>query len=381
MSEFKRMLDLREEAEKKSLFLFGPRQTGKTHLLKKQFPNSRFYNLLLADVFFALSQRPQSIRESVAAGEGGPSPIVIDEIQKLPILLDEVHAMIEESGMKFVLTGSSNRKLKRGGANLLGGRARIKHLFPLTFPEIRPYDIVRACNYGALPSIYSSDDPAADLISYCGTYLKEEVAAEGAVRSIENFSRFLQVAAVTNGELVNFTSIASDAGVPARTVHEFFSILEDTLLGSVVPPFKLSRKRKAISTAKFYFFDVGVANILAGRSGIKPKTELFGKVFEHLVFTELRAFLSYTKDRRELSFWRDRYGHEVDFILGDSTAIEVKATETVSEKHLGNIRLLSEEVAFKHALIVSLDSHPRKIGNLLILPWQRFLEELWAGKF
>jgi predicted AAA+ superfamily ATPase len=380
MQEFKRKIDFKDEAKKKSLFLFGPRQTGKTFLLRHLFPHSLYYNLLFADVFLKLSQRPETIRETI--GEGGiKMPVIIDEIQKMPVLLDEVHAMIESTGATFVLTGSSGRKLRHGGANLLGGRARTRHLFPLVFPEIPEYDFLRIVNYGSIPSIYTSDDPAEDLTSYCGNYLKEEIAAEGVVRKIESFSRFLQMAALTNGELLNFTSIASDAGVPSRTVREFFSILEDTLIGAMLPPFKLSRKRKAVSTAKFYFFDVGVANCLAGRFAIKPKTELFGKALEHLVFTELRAFLSYTKDRRELSFWRDRFGHEVDFIIGDSVAIEVKATGLVSEKHLGNLKMLAEEIHFKHLLVVSMDSQPRRIGNIRILPLKHFLESLWAGEF
>ncbi|MBN1130005.1 MAG: AAA family ATPase, partial [Chitinispirillaceae bacterium] len=271
------------------------------------FPDSPYYNLLFADVFLKLSQRPQAIRETVAAGPIEP-PIIIDEIQKLPLLLDEVHAMIEGQGVPFILTGSSSRKLKRTGANLLGGRARTRHLFPLVYPEIETYDLLRVINFGSIPSIYLSDDPVADLTSYCGNYLQEEIAAEGVVRKIESFSRFLQVAAVTNGELVNFTSVASDAGVPARTVQEFFSILNDTLIGTLLPPFQQALKRKAICAAKFYFFDVGVANSLAGRMGITPKTELFGRAFEHLIHTELRAFLSYAKDNRGLSFWRDRAG-------------------------------------------------------------------------
>jgi predicted AAA+ superfamily ATPase len=326
-----------------------------------------------------LSQHPNLIREEIAART--PSqPIIIDEIQKLPGLLDEVQAMIEGLGATFILTGSSSRKLKRGGANLLGGRARTRHLYPLVYPEIPGYDLMRVINYGSLPSIYLSDDPVQDLISYCGNYLQEEIAAESAVRKIESFSRFLRIAALTNGELLNFTSVASDAGVPPRTIREYFTILEDTLLGTMVPPFGHAKKRKSISTAKFYFFDVGVANTLAQREVIKPKTELLGKALEHLIFTELQAYLGYSKNLRPLTFWRDRYGHEVDFIIGDSVAIEVKATTSVSEKHLRNLKMLSEDVHFKQQIIVSFDSEPRVIGNIRVLPVKKFLESLWAGE-
>lgn len=378
MQQFKRIIDLKETA-KKSVFLFGPRQTGKTFLLRELFPTAPLYNLLLADVFLKLSQRPNLIREEIATRTTS-QPIIIDEIQKLPGLLDEVHAMIEGMGAIFILTGSSSRKLKRGGANLLGGRARTRHLYPLVFPEIPGYDLMRVINYGSLPSIYTSDDPVQDLLSYCGNYLQEEIAAESAVRKIESFSRFLRIAALTNGELLNFTSVASDAGVPPRTIREYFNILEDTLIGTMLPPFDHAKKRKSISTAKFYFFDVGVANTLAQREAIKPKTELLGKAFEHLIFTELQAYLGYSKDLRPLTFWRDRYGHEVDFIIGDSVAIEVKATTSVSEKHLRNLKMLSDDVVFKQRIIVSLDSEPRVIGNIRVLPVKKFLELLWAGE-
>lgn len=380
MGEFKRILDLQKEVQKKSIFLFGPRQTGKTYLLKRLFPRSPFYNLLLADVFLRVSQHPPIIREELLMKKEPISqPIIIDEIQKLPILLDEVHNLIEEKSFKFILTGSSARKLKRGGANLLGGRGRIKHLFPLVSAEIPKYDFLRILNYGSLPFIYNSEEPEQDLAAYVGTYLKEEIQAEGLARKIENFSRFLQVASLTNAELINFSNVASDAMVPSKTVREYFLILQDTLIGSLLEPFTKTKKRRAIGTAKFYFFDVGVCNFLAGRKNIRPKTELFGKALEHFVFTELRAFLSYHQDLRPLTFWRSTSNYEVDFLIGDEIALEVKGTDFVSDKHLTGLKALSEEIKLKRKIIVSLDQNPRKINDIEIIPVKTFLSSLWEN--
>src|SRR3989338_9385474 len=210
MVDYTRILDLQTPLKRKSLFLFGPRQTGKTFYLKKTFPNIPFYNLLESKTFLRLSQRPHLLREELTAASSVNPLVVIDEIQKLPILLDEVHSMIEEKKIKFILTGSSARKLKRGGANLLGGRAATFHLFSLVSREIPDFDLIRSLNWGTLPSIYPSDDPENDLADYVGNYLKEEIKAEGLARNIENFSRFLQTASLCNAELVNFTSIGND---------------------------------------------------------------------------------------------------------------------------------------------------------------------------
>ena len=382
MPYYNRLLDLQEESAKRSLFLFGPRQTGKTSLLKRTFPDAPFYNLLLADVFLKISQRPQVIREELAAaGEACVQPVIIDEIQKMPLLLDEVHHMIETAKYRFILTGSSPRKLKRGGGNLLGGRAWTRHLMPLVTQEVPGYDLMRILNHGSIPSICCSDYPEKDLEAYVGSYLQEEILAEGAVRRIEHFSRFLQTASLVNGELLNFTNVSSDTGVPARTVAEYFNILKDTLVGSLLEPFTRTRKRKAFSTAKFFFFDVGVSNCLAGRKGIKPKTELFGKALEHFVFTELRAFLDYREDPRPLSFWRSTSGYEVDFLIADEIAIEVKGAALVTEKHLSGLRALSEELPLRKRIVVSMDENPRRIKDVDILPVRDFLTRLWEGAF
>jgi predicted AAA+ superfamily ATPase len=380
---FDRVLNLVSEAERRSVFLFGPRQTGKTSVLRKQFPGAKTYSLLKADEFLKISMDPAVIRGEIEAAidNARSNPVIIDEIQKLPVLLDEVHYMIESLGVNFILTGSSPRKLKRGGANLLGGRARTRHLFPLVSHEIPDFDLLRACNVGTLPSIYLSDEPTEDLKSYCGNYLQEEIQAEGLVRKIENFSRFLQTASLVNGELVNMESLSSDSGIPSNTLREYFSILEDTLVGRMLKPLGRSVHRKSVSAAKFYLFDLGVTNTLARRGEILPKSELFGKALEHLIHNELVAWLSYRRDDRPLTFWRDRYGNEVDFLLGDDYAIEVKASSMVSGKHLKGLRMLSQDMLFKQKIVVSMDSSPRRIDDILVLPCVEFLQRLWSGQF
>ncbi len=383
MTYYERLMDLRQEAGKRSIFLFGPRQVGKTALTKKLFPKARRYDLLRADLFLRLSQRPELIREELTAGGDiqNTETVVIDEIQKLPILLDEVHYLIEEHGFRFILTGSSARKFKRGPVNLLGGRARTRHLFPLVSAELPDFDLLRAVQWGTLPPIYLSDEPEEDLLAYCGTYLQEEIKAEGLVRRVDNFSRFLHTASLVNGELLNFAGLSSDCGIPARTLREYFFILEETLVGTLVQPYQRTLHRKPVNTAKFYFFDVGVANALARRKHIAPGTELFGKALEHFIFTELRSRQAYSRDDRPLTFWRDQAGHEIDFVLGDDVAIEVKATTMVTEKHLKSLRLESVQKHFRHVMIISLDPAPRTIESIEIIPCMDFLEQLWAGRF
>lgn len=383
MVYFPRILDIASEAQKKSVLLFGPRQTGKTLLLKTLLPHAKTYSLLKADEFLRVSGDLTTIRTEIEAADSRvrEHPVIIDEIQKMPSLLDEVHYMIESLGITFVLTGSSPRKLKRGGANLLGGRARTRHLYPLVSHEIPDFDLLRACNTGTLPSIYLSEEPQEDLRSYCGNYLQQEIQAEGLVRKIENFSRFLQVASLVNGELLNMESLSSDTAIPSNTLREYFSILEDTLVGSLLKPLRRSVHRKSVSAAKFYFFDTGVANTLARRGPVEPKSELFGKTLEHFIHNELKAYLSYNRDDRPLGFWRDRYGNEVDFTVDTDLAIEVKATSHVSSKHLKGLKMLSEDVPFRHKIVVSMDPSPRLIDGILVLPCREFLRRLWDGEF
>lgn len=366
----------------RSVFLFGPRQTGKTTLLRKCFPRSRWYNLLESDTFFRLSARPRTIRDELvaAAPNATNEPVIIDEIQKLPVLLDEVQLLIDRDGMRFVLTGSSARKLTRAGTNLLGGRARVRHLFPLTSREIGTVDMHRVLRYGTLPHIYFSDDPSDDLSAYCGTYLQQEIQQEGMVRRIDSFARFLRTAATMNAELINYEAVASDAAVPARTVREYFSVLSDTLIAEVLEPFRRGTKRKAISTGKLYFFDVGVANALRGVLPSQRGTAEWGKALEHFVYTELRAWLSYTRDDRALSFWRTRNGTEVDFVIGDSIAVEVKSTPNPSDRHLSGLRAIADEGPFDRRILIfdgESEAAPRVADGIELMPVGLFLRRLW----
>lgn len=376
-----RILDIRSILNEKSCFLFGPRQTGKTSLIHHTFKNAPFYNLLDSPTFLKLSHSPHLLKDEIPEGT---SIVVIDEIQKLPSLLDQVHLLIEERGIHCLLTGSSARKLRRGGVNLLGGRARSRILHPLTYKELGPkFDLFRALNCGLLPSIYFSNSPDEDLESYASNYLKEEIAAEGLTRNVPAFSRFLEVAALCNAKLINFTEIGNDAQVPRSTVQEYFEILKDTLIAFPLHPWQKSRKRKPTATDKFYFFDGGVVRFLQHRSHLNPGAPECGDAFETWFFHELRTFCD-TQRVGDLNYWRSQSGFEVDFILADKIAIEVKAKKNVSASDGKGLRALREEKKLKHYILVCLDSpavRPRLSDGIRILPWNHFLEELWSGGF
>lgn len=372
-----RTLDLSALMARKSHFLLGPRQTGKTTLIADALPGVRSYDLLDSRVFLELSRSPQRLVEELDATT---RIVAIDEIQRLPELLNEVHRLIESRGIHFLLTGSSARGLRRGGVNLLGGRARTKYLHPLTRSELGShFDLARAIERGTIPSIYFSDDPAADLDAYAGTYLSQEVIAEGATRNAPAFSRFLHVAALCNGRIVNFTNIANDAQVPRTTVYEYFEILKDTLIIRELPAWQQSTRRKPITSSKYYFFDVGVASTLQGRP-IKAETPEFGAGFEAYVMHELTAYADY-RSADDIRYWRSTSGFEVDFILGDHTAVEIKATRTVTNDHLKGLKALAEEQHFQRYLCVAMVDRPRTVDGITVVPWRHFFDALWAGEY
>ena len=372
-----RLLNLEELLRQKSHFLFGPRQTGKTFLARRMLKNAWFYDLLDSSTYLALSQNPGRIAEEVSSLD---RIVVIDEIQRIPGLLNEVHRLIEERGIRFLLTGSSARKLRRGGVNLLGGRARTRHLHPLTYRELKDgFDLNRVIASGLLPSIYFSDNPGADLKAYAGTYLQQEIVAEGAARNIPAFSRFLGVAAFCNATIVNFTNVANDAQVARTTVYEYFDILKDTLLLHELPAWRQSKKRKPIASSKYYFFDVGILATLQGRE-FRPRTPEFGEAFETYLMHELICYRDYVSEE-PLSYWRSTSGFEVDFIIGDHTAIDVKAKQNLSPVDLKSLNALSEEKKLKRYLCVSMEPRRRRIGAVIVLPYKEFLEELWGGRY
>lgn len=372
-----RVADLAAWSARKSLFLFGPRQTGKTTLVRQQFPRARVYDLLDSAVFLALGQDPGRLGQEIGPGD---SVVVIDEIQRLPELLNEVHRLIEGRGVRFVLTGSSARKLRRGGVNLLGGRARTRRLHPFTRRELGAgFDLGRAIERGLIPSIYFSDEAAEDLQAYSGTYLQQEVAAEGATRNVPAFSRFLKVAALCNATVVNFTAVASDAQVARTTVYEYFDILRDTLILHEVPAWTASRARKPLVSSKYYFFDVGLVSSLQGRL-VRRGTPEFGPAFETYLLHELVCHRDYAGGSG-ISHWRSASGFEVDFVLEDHTAVEVKAKANVSARDLRPLLALAEEKPVKRALCVSLEPRRRVVGPVTVLPWHEFLDGLWAGEY
>jgi uncharacterized protein len=372
-----RTLDLDALVAKKSHFLFGPRQTGKSFLVAQTMREARVYDLLDSATYLALARDPGRLAQELGPGD---QVVVIDEVQRLPHLLNEVQRLIETRRVRFLLTGSSARKLRRGGVNLLGGRARVKHLHPLSAHELGAhFDLARAASRGLLPAIYFSDDPWADLQAYAGAYLQQEIVAEATTRSVPAFSRFLKVAASCNGTMVNFTNLASDAQVPRTTVYEYFEILKDTLLIHEVPAWKRTTKRKPIGTSKYYFFDVGVVGALQGRA-FRAGTPEFGEAFETLLAHELLCYRDYVTGD-PVCYWRSTSGFEVDFVLGEHTAIEVKAKPNVSGQDLKGLRALREEGALARYVCVCLEPRPRRVDGIELLPMRDFLARLWAGDF
>ena len=374
-----RNLNIKQLVSKKSHFLFGPRGTGKSSLLKHDLGNQALIiDLLHSETYMKLMNNASQL-ESMIELDKKPF-VVIDEIQRVPELLNEVHRLIENKQIRFLLTGSSARKLKHQGVNLLAGRARQAELYPLTYHELSNFNLSRYLQFGGLPMIALSEEPAEDLDAYVHTYLEEEIKAEALVQKLPAFSRFLQLSALTSGTTLNFSSIANDAGVSGATLREYYQILEDTFLGFLVLPWQHSVKRKAIATARFYYFDTGVKNRLAQISAIPEQTDLFGQSFEHFIAMELRAYISYTRKRLPLNFWRTASGHEVDFIIGNQIAIEVKATKKVSSKHLKGVKSLMEEKKLEKYYLISQDPIALKQDGICILPWEDFIKRLWDGE-
>jgi len=385
-SMFKRILSF-DAARRHSCFLWGPRQTGKSSLLRDSFPDAPFYDLLLASEYRRLTARPDLLREECEAlrwtASSQPAPIIIDEVQKVPELLDVVHWLISRRGLRFILCGSSPRKLMRGGGNLLGGRAVRMELLPFTSLEIPDFSLERALNHGLLPPHYLADDPRLLLASYVGDYLREEIFAESLTRSLSAFQRFLEVAALSNGQVVNLAAAARDVGLSAPTMRSYFEILTDTLIAVWVPAWRKRAKRRIVESPRFYFFDVGLVNELAHRGELKPGSAEFGAAFEHFVFMELRAHAAYRGGGYSIAYWRTSSGFEVDFILGDgSVALEVKSTDNPTGDHLRGLRAFREEHEPRHSILLCRIPRPRKTEDgIEILPWNTFLRRLWAGDY
>lgn len=377
--EIERIIDLNHLLQRKSFFLFGPRATGKSTLVRRQLSaTATSIDLLDSRFFLRLSAAPHDLAAIIDASDS--RLIVIDEIQRIPELLNEVHRLIEERKITFLLTGSSARKLRRGQANLLAGRVWEARLFPLTWREIPHFNLGKYLRYGGLPPVYLSKFPEEELDAYVNTYLKEEIMAEGLIRNLPPFARFLRSIALANGEIINFTKLAHDCQVAPSTVREHVSLLEDTLVGFLLPAWTESKKRKAIKSGKFYFFDPGVTHTLAGTHVIDRNSDLYGRSFEQFIGMELRAYLSYRRMKYLLTYWRSTHGHEVDFLVGEKIAVEVKATTHVAPGDFKGLKSLSEEGIFKDLFLVSQDAISTGQGHIHAIHWEGFLRQLWQDE-
>ncbi len=366
-----------------SAFLWGPRKTGKSTLLCQRFPGSKRFDLLDTRKLIQYAREPWTFREQVLALPEAQRrrPVIVDEVQKAPAILNEVHRLIESEGISFILCGSSARKLKRGRANLLGGRAWRFRLHPLSWREMPQFDLMRALNTGLVPAHYDSGSHRRTLDGYLNDYLKEEVFDEGLIRNAAAFSRFFDALGFSHGEILNFSSLARDCGVDSKTVKEYFQILDDMLLGCMIEPYAKRRSRAIITRApKFYLFDVGVAGHLTGRRIGREQGPDFGRALEHFILMELIAYRSYSEMNFPIRFWRTKSGLEVDFVLGDAgqIAIEVKGAR-VRQHGFSGLNAYSAEHEPESALIVCAESSGRRVGAIDILPWQAFLEKLWSG--
>ena len=383
MESIKRILNI-DLPDKQSAFLWGPRKTGKSTYLKSRFNRSIVYDFLQTDLFFEMSKSPSLLREQLLAKNETDLkfPVILDEVQKVPQILDEVHGLIENRGISFILCGSSARKLKRGRANLLGGRAWRYELFPLVTPELENWNLLTILNRGLIPIHYIDKNYRKSLKAYVQDYLKEEVFAEGLIRNIPAFSRFFDAMAYSHGELTNYSNIAYDCGVDSKTVKEYYQILVDTLTGSNVEPFKKKKNRQILTrTSKFYLFDVGIAGIVTKRNLVEEKGEHFGKAFEHFIFMELNAYRSYKDLGFEINYWRTKSGLEIDFVLGGGEiAIEVKGKSRIDKKDLYPMKVFNEEYAPRLSLIVCNEEEERLVDKIRVIPYKKFLKKLWSGK-
>ena len=385
----KRTIDISNALSRKSQFLFGPRQTGKTSWIENELENVLHrFNLLEATLYKRLASDPSYMSQVLRQKGIDDGLVVIDEIQKLPMLLDEVHNLIETTSLRFLLTGSSARKLKSQGVNLLGGRAGWKEMYPFVWPEIKGAGISleRIFLSGLIPSVYLSSDPDAELSDYFHLYLTQEIQQEGLVRNLPSFTRFLEVAALSNAEMINCTNMSREIGISATGISDWFQILYDTLVGFEVPAFRKSTKRKTFSTPKFYFFDVGIVRKILDWDKVPENTAEFGKFFEAYIASELRAFLGYKlglydMDKR-LCYWRTTSGYEVDFILNGRIAIATKTTRHYAKQDLKGLRALKDEGICERYILVCREELPLMTDDgIEILPWQDFLEALWSRKY
>lgn len=381
---YKRLLNLPELLKKKSLLLLGPRQTGKSTIAnsfaEQQFgERATYYNLSETDTYRELSARPELIRQRL---DSETQLLIIDEAQRLPDIFNEVQVLLDRNkSLRVLLTGSSARKLRRNEMNLLPGRIWRRNLFPLVSAELGEARIDQRICRGSLPGILDNENFREELKNYVGLYLEEEIRAEGLTRNVGNFSRFLEVAALCNAEQLNYSNVANETGIKLNTVKAYYQILYDTLIAYELESFRRTKTRKAVAAPKFYFFDLGVVNELLGRFEIKRHSDLFGKSLEHLIFTEIKAAIDYQDTGTPLNYWRSHSQFEVDFLLGERVAIEVKSSANIHSRDEKALLALAEDLKLRRKLIVCLEKKRRTSdGGTEIVPVEEFLEELWSGE-
>ena len=376
---YHRIFDVENRLDE-AMFLFGARQTGKSTLLKERFPKAIYIDLLKSDVRTRFKQHPEEFRESLLRYPP-ETLVIVDEIQKVPDLLDEVHWLMVEKGLWFILSGSSARKIRKSGANNLGGRAIPETLFPLVSAEIPDFDIERAVQNGMIPRHYMVANAHNRMRAYIDLYVKEEIIEEALVQNVDEFIRFMEVAAIMDGEILNYENVASDCGVSANTVKAYYKILVDTLLGFEVPAYRKVIKRKLYKSPRFYYFDIGIANHLTKRYQLAPKTPEYGHAFEHLIMQEIVAYLAYTNSDEELTYWHTYENIEVDAIIGDArVAIEIKSTDHVDHGDKKGIMEFAKEHPNAKQILVSRDRISRRSGNVDLYYVTDFFKALWAGE-
>ena len=373
---YERIFDIKNRLDE-GMFLFGARQVGKSTLLKNRFPKAIYIDLLNSDLRRRFKQNTGLFKEMLIKYPA-ETLVIVDEIQKVPELLDEVHSLMVDYGLHFILSGSSARKIKKSGANQLGGRAIPETLYPLVSAEITDYDLNKAIQNGTIPRHYAVTNAKNRIKAYIDLYLKEEIKEEAAVRNVDNFERFMEVAAISDGEIINYENVATDCGVSANTGKAYFKILYDSVIGYAIPAYRKVIKRKLTQAPKFYYFDVGVANYLMRRYKLEPGTPEYGHAFEHLVMQEIIAYLGYKGELDQLSYWHAYSGEEVDAIIGDAKiAIEIKSADEIQRKHTESLREFAKEHPNAKLIVVSRDKITRQSGGIDLYYATDFFKALW----
>jgi len=378
---FKRLIPKPQD----SFLLLGPRGTGKSTWLDKEYSSIQKFDFLDTQLALKYSMNPGYFYEELKSLRAG-TWIIVDEIQKVPSLLDEVHRLIEKHKLKFILSGSSARKLKKSSTNLLGGRAEVIRCYPFVSNEVGDnFDIRKVIQFGSLPKSFLTLKPQGFLRSYIETYIQQEIIAEAIVKSLGSFSRFLEISAIQNGQTINVTNIARDAKVARPTVQGYFQVLVETLVGDWLPAWKLKAATKEVSHPKFYFFDSGVARAASGRLPYPINSEECGFLFETFIFHELKAYMSYSEKNYKLHYWRSHDNNEVDFVFEDQkgyVAIECKSSEEWLNSYNAGLKVLGEKLKSKNIRLfgVYLGDKVLDIGNIKIFPAKTFLKYLWADQ-